>query len=147
MEAVGSLILLGSVLLVPGQRIAKEPGPLTFQEIAAGTWGFDAEGASCDDNPHRIEFSADGQFMWLRYSKGVDGELPPITEYRLIDEGPGFMRMRIMGETRTTEADDLIEWDMVLLTPDAYCWHRTDWEEGGCTQPAYRCSPGGAANR
>ena len=142
-----SLLLAGLALLVPVQKPIAEERELTFREIAAGTWGFGVEGASCDDNPHTIEFSADGQFMFLRYSQTVDGEPPPVTKYELLGEGPGFMRMAMKGETRTTDEGEPVKWDMVLLTPDSYCWHRTDWQEGGCTQPAHRCSAEEGAER
>lgn len=140
MRVFRPLLLAGFALLAPGQPLLGEERELTFREIATGTWGFDVEGASCEDNPHTIEFSADGQFMFLRYSKSVDGEAPPVTKYELLGEGPGFMRMAMEGETRTTDEGDLVKWDMVLLAPDSYCWHRIDWQEGGCTQPAHRCS-------
>ena len=140
MRALRSLIFGGFALLVPGQTVLAEERELTFEEIVTGTWGFEKEGASCEDNPHTIEFSADGQFMFLRYSRSVDGEPPPITKYELLGEGPGFMRMAMEGETRTTDEGQPVKWDMVLLAPDSYCWHRTDWQEGGCTQPASRCS-------
>lgn len=141
MRVLRSLLLGGFALFVPGQTLIAEERELTFEEIVTGTWGFEMEGASCEDNPHTIEFSADGQFMFLRYSKSVDGEPPTITKYKLLGEGPGFMRMAMEGETRTTDEGDLVKWDMVLLDPDSYCWHRTDWQGGGCTQPANRCSP------
>jgi hypothetical protein len=28
----------------------------------------------------------------------------------------------------------------MLLSENQYCWHRTDWKEGGCTTPIVRCS-------
>lgn len=113
---------------------------LRFQDIASGTWGFPVGGASCEDNPHTIEFTEDAERMILRYAKGLEGNPPTEAKYRILGEGPGFMRMEIEGETRTTDEGIPVKWDMVLLSPDSYCWHRTDWQEGGCTQPAERCS-------
>lgn len=122
----------------PDQPAAEER-VYRFQDIASGQWGFEVEGASCEDNPHIISFSEDGSKMSLRYSVGLDGDPPTAATYRVIAEGPGFLRMAMDGETRTTEAGVPVPWDLVLLSPDSYCWHRTDWQPGGCTQPATRC--------
>jgi hypothetical protein len=113
---------------------------LRFQDIASGKWGFDVDGVRCGENPHTIEFLPDGRTMTLSYEKGVDDAPRLVATYTLIGEGPGCMRMKLQGETRETESGDLVQWDLVFLSPDSYCWHRTDWQEGGCTQPAVRCS-------
>lgn len=130
-------------LVLPALALSQslpENQDLRFQDIATGTWGLDADGVRCDENPHTIEFPPDGRTMVLRYAKGVGDKPPFVANYRLIGEGPGFLRMKLDGETRKTETGDLVEWDLVLLSADSYCWHRTDWQEGGCTKPATRCA-------
>lgn len=44
-------------------------------------------------------------------------------------------------ETRRDETGRFVKWDMVVLDPDHFCWHRTDWKEGGCTATIQRCKP------
>jgi len=112
---------------------------LRLQEGASGVWGFPVEGASCEDNPHTIKFLEGSKTMILRYAKGLDGNPPTEATYQILGEGPGYLRMEIRGETTTTEAGKPVQWDLVLLSSDSYCWHRTDWQLGGCTQPATRC--------
>lgn len=115
---------------------------LRFWDIAAGSWGFQVKDASCEDNPHTISFSDGGMTMKLRYAKSLNENPPTEATYRVLAEGPGYLRMAMEGETRTTDAGVPVIWDMVLLNANSYCWHRTDWQPGGCTQPATRC-PGG----
>jgi hypothetical protein len=77
--------------------------------------------------------------MTLRYAKGADGQPPAAANYSVIDESANYLRMSMKGETRLDPAGNAVVWDLVLLSPDSYCWHRSDWQEGGCTQPAIRC--------
>ena len=127
-----------SVTAVRGES-PPEGEPLSFSEIASGTWGFDIAGAGCNDNPHTITFSKDKPKMILRYRSAKEDDKPDTHVYDIIDEGPGYVRMKLIGEDRTTEAGEPVVWDLVLLSGDSYCWHRTDWEAGACTQPARRC--------
>lgn len=112
---------------------------LSFSEIASGTWGFDAAGAGCDDNPHTIVFSKDEPKMTLRYASAKADNTSDTFVYEIIGEGPGYMRMRLIGEERTTDSGEPAVWDLVLLSGDSYCWHRADWKPGACTKPAKRC--------
>lgn len=111
----------------------------TFREIAAGPWGFEAEGARCQGNPHTVAFSSDGSEMTMRYSKSLDKNQPTQATYKVLAEGPDYLRMAMLGEDRKTDAGVLVQWDLILLSRDSYCWHRTDWSKGSCTQPASRC--------
>ena len=112
---------------------------LPLRPTVAGTWGIDTEGVSCTDNPHTLAFSPDGLEMTLRYAKGLEGNPPTRVSYKVLSDGPGFLRLAMQGEERRTDAGALVIWELVLLSSDSYCWHRTDWQTGGCTQPAKRC--------
>jgi hypothetical protein len=105
-----------------------------------GTWGMEGEGVSCKDNPHTIQFSPDVREMTLQFTKSFDANPPTRSVYDVRGEGAGFLHMTLRGEDRKTDAGKLVEWDLVLLDADRYCWHRSDWREGGCTQPATRCA-------
>ena len=111
----------------------------TLREAAAGVWGFEAAGASCKDNPHTITFSADGGEMTLQYTKSFDGKPPVQAKYKILADGEDYLRMSMYGEDRKTDSGELVVWDLLMLSYDSYCWHRTDWSENGCTQPASRC--------
>jgi hypothetical protein len=136
---IGLLFLVYSVLSQAAESPPPEEELHRLQDIASGTWGFDIDGVRCNENFHTINFPESGETMILRYAKGVEGQPPTEAVYRLLGEGPGFMRMKIEGEKRTTDTGEPVVWDLMLLSQDSYCWHRTDWQEGGCTQPAYRC--------
>ena len=135
--------MIVSTILLVGTLALSDPPPegqlLGIRDIVAGTWGWDVEGASCEDNPHTLEFSGNGKKMTLRYAKSLDENPPTEAVYKIVREGPGFIRMEKTGETEKTTDGKLVAWDLVLLGPSSYCWHRTDWQPGGCTQPAKRC--------
>jgi hypothetical protein len=132
--AVTTVFLVGA-----GTSVDPESKPLRFREIASGVWGLEHQDLTCKGNAHTIEFSDDGTIMTLRYTRGIGGKPPTKVAYRVISEGPGYLRMRMEGEERKTDDGELVVWDLVLLSLDSYCWHRTDWQQGGCTQPAVRC--------
>lgn len=111
------------------------------RELAAGTWGFEVEGASCSDNPHTLAFSDVGRTMTMQYSVGLDGNAPTKATYTVLATGVDFIRMRKVDESEKTESGETVVWELLILSEDSYCWHRTDWQPGGCTQPASRCKP------
>ena len=109
------------------------------RQVATGTWGTEFEVATCLSNPHTSRFSPDGRTMFLRYAKGEAGVPPADVIYQIVGGGPDYLRMKVEGETRTTDAGVTVVWDLVLLSADSFCWHRTDWQENGCTKPITRC--------
>lgn len=131
------LLVLSAALPSGAEPPAKKKVPL--EAALAGTWGFELEGGTCDVNPHRISFSQDRMTMELRYSKGVNGKPAAEATYRVKGKGKDFLRMKMDGEKRRSDRGILVEWDLVLVTPDSYCWRRTDWEPDDCTVEAIRC--------
>jgi len=108
-----------------------------------GTWGWEQNPElGCSGNPHTIRFTRDRTFMLLKHVKKIDrasGNPDPVVRYRVLQSEPD-LRMAIEGETRTTPAGDLVVWEVYMLSPDRYCWHRTDWKAGGCTKAIERCA-------
>lgn len=127
------------------RRIGIDPASITpgvapdLATIASGAWGWEVDSATCDDNPHTIEFSPDRKTMTLRYAVGVEDQPPMVATYSVIEQSANYLRMKMSGETRLDPDGETVVWDLVLLSADSYCWHRSDWQEGGCTQPATRC--------
>jgi hypothetical protein len=108
-----------------------------------GTWGWEKNDKSgCGANPHTISFTRDRSFMLLEHAipfEGASGNKDPVIRYRLLQAEP-YLRAKIEGETRTTPSGEPIVWEVVMLSPDRYCWHRTDWPEGACTAAIERCA-------
>lgn len=133
-----ALLILSAALPSSAEPPAtKKRVPL--EEALTGTWGLEIEGGTCDVNPHVISFSKDRMTMNLRYSKGVEGKPAPEATYRIIGKGQDFLRMKMDGERRRTDRGVPVQWDLVLLAPDSYCWRRTDWRSDDCTPAASRC--------
>jgi hypothetical protein len=61
--------------------------------------------------------------------------------YRVLERTPKYLRTQIEGEAERTADGNLVVWDVVGLSPDLYCWHRTDWPPGACTDKIERCKP------
>lgn len=112
-------------------------------DVLPGVWDWEAAPQRCQENPHSISFTPDRRSMEVRHPKGavMDKEAPRIvTVYQVLSESPDSLRMRIVGETRRTDAGEPVVWDLVLLSRDSYCWHRTDWPSQGCTGRVLRCN-------
>jgi hypothetical protein len=110
------------------------PESTTVRELLTGTWGFSADSGGCADKPHTIRFSADGSEMFLRYQ-----DPPGEGAYQVRSAGPGHLRLAMRDESQRTAAGALVEWDLILVEPGAYTWHRTDWDAHLRTWPVRRC--------
>ncbi len=120
-----------------------QPANASIFSVLPGIWGWEEQGVgTCSANPHAITFSDDRRVMFLRHTKPLKrhtGAETMVLLYRILDADP-HLRMALDGETRTTPAGALVEWDLIMLSPDRYCWHRTDWPAGHCTAAVVRCS-------
>jgi hypothetical protein len=134
----------------PSPRPMKEPdkasNPLSVLELIRGTWGWTVpEKLSCTENPHTIEVSVDGTEMILSHAhphRNFTGKVSSEpTHYDVGHVVADRVRMNIRGEQRTTPTGELVAWDLIMLSPNEYCWRRTDWEATSCTPSIVRCSP------
>jgi hypothetical protein len=120
------------------------PGRDLFSS-AQGTWGSPGSAElACDRNPHTIAFSPDRRAMWLRYRRPVrmdDGSESDSARYRVLGHTRNAILLALEGETRQTPSGDPVLWDLVVLSSERTCWHRTDWPAGTCTADAERCVP------
>jgi hypothetical protein len=114
--------------------------------VAAGTWDWEDADGFCESNPHTIAFSPDRSLMTLTYAEGwadSTGMVHPGAEYEVQGQSRRHVRGSMRGETRRTDAGDLVVWDLVLTSPDTspdtYRWHRTDWRSGELTKEVRRC--------
>ena len=111
----------------------------TIFERVEGQWGWIADGLGCRDNPHTIAFTADRRQMIFSYPRDTARGRETRYEIRAYDDSTirGFIASP--PETRRTLNGDLVVWDLVLVAPDVYHWHRTDWPPGGYTRAIVRC--------
>ena len=112
--------------------------------VLTGTWGWTEGGPSCAENPHTITFTADQKFMDLTMRDPVTarwGETIQTVRYRILERTPDYLRTQIIGEKEKAPDGSLVVWDVIGLSPDHYCWHRTDWPPGACTAKMERCKP------
>jgi hypothetical protein len=133
-----ALVFLTMALMLANDATARDPLLSHFE----GTWGRPGSVDSCQENAVTIRFSDDGGEMRIQYSQpitGPDNVSGTNFRYRVIGVAGSSVRMALDVETRTTADGDLVVWDLVRLSDEAYCWHRADWEPESCTPPRIRC--------
>jgi len=126
---------------------ALDDGANASFEMAAGTWGWAQGDSTCLTNTHTISFTPDRRTMTLTHLPPIDTMLKsPVTTYSVLSAGRGrfldyqhVVRGAVVDETRRTDTADLVVWDLVLVTPNRYHWHRTDWPDDGMTTGVIRC--------
>lgn len=113
---------------------ATAPDGVTARSQLPGKWDWETSQPRCGDAAGTFWFAADGRQVHVNVPAGRN-----VVYDVLADEGQ-TMRLRVVGEARTTDAGTPIEWDLVMLNPDTFCWRRTDWTAGTCTALLKRCA-------
>jgi hypothetical protein len=136
-----SRCLVALVAVLFGGCVASRPVDQSIFAVLPGTWAWEQNAEfGCEGNSHAISFTRDRKVMLLKYrQESKEQEIPAdAVRYQVLQSEP-HLRMVIEGEKRTTPAGDPVVWDVVLLGPDRFCWHRTDWQPGACTPAVVRC--------
>lgn len=135
--------------LLPNGEAKRGDGSIAldvFKE-SLGTWAWANGDSTCRGNVHTLTFSPDRSAMLLTHREPLDTVTgQTVAKYRVVSSGnqilPGLanvIRARLDDETRTTDDGKPVVWDLVLMTPNRYHWHRTDWPDGAVTKPLIRC--------
>jgi len=124
----------------PAIAVTDYPFSRPIRDLVAGDWSA----GSCSGVFQRFTFSEDGTQMFAVPSVGFLADTPEsqpreVAIYNVLDESGRILRMQIEDESRRTDDGRVVVWDLVLLSEDSFCWHRTDWRPGGCTRPLTRC--------
>jgi hypothetical protein len=110
-----------------------------------GRWDWTRRATPCADSAHVIAFSDDGKVMTIaQQNRWVDslGRDRTTTTYDILSATRSTIRGAIRGEERMTSEGRPVVWDLVLVGPDEYRWHRTDWSSiWGYTAGIVRCDP------
>jgi hypothetical protein len=114
----------------------------SLQANISGRWDWSVRGAPCTDSAHTIAFPDDGDIMTITQQQPVidsSGRDLTVTTYDLDTVTPSRIRGAIRGENRLTDDGEPVVWELVVVDPDTYHWHRTDWPPYGLTAPIVRC--------
>ena len=107
-----------------------------------GNWEWRNGKDTCNLNPHEISFNKKRTKMYITYGKPILGynekQLKKV-EYNVHRILKDRVHLTINKETRTDPTGELVEWDLILISDDEYCWYRHDWKKGACTKSNYRC--------
>jgi hypothetical protein len=135
-----TLFAICGIALLAG--CAAAPPAVTARSTLPGTWDWETATPRCGDTAGTFSFSADGRQVRVNVPSGAIAGSTPVGRdvvYEVLAEDGKLMRLRAVGETRTTDAGVPVEWDLLMLNADAFCWHRTDWSPGACTPLLKRC--------
>jgi len=126
-----------------GTTVEKSNRPI--REIITGSWAPETKvGQVCRESPPTYSFSNDGALMYVTSDSGLymsegGGKFNKLT-YQIVGEGQYSLRTIIEGEERRTANGNVVMWDLVLLSENRFCWHRSDWDSNSCTQEFRRCN-------
>lgn len=111
----------------------------------SGTFGSaEVEGLRCHENPHTITFTSDrsrAHFRWQSAIIDYLGGLRTEGTYLVRSGSEDGVVMQITDEQRRQRDGQPVVWVMrPLAEPEGYCWGRTDWPAGQCTDRFVRCT-------
>jgi hypothetical protein len=118
------------------------PAPPSDDVLAEiqGTWGWTDGELSCETNPHTIRLSDDGRRLTFSYPHPIVEETGRAESvYEVLGHGESTLRLFLTSETRRDAAGTLVEWDLIMLSPDAYVWRQSDWPAEVSTGLIERC--------
>jgi hypothetical protein len=124
------------------------PAGADVRKFVAGRWDWKSHTKLCGDSAHVIAFPGAGEVMTItQQNRFVDslGTDRTTTTYDVLRTDSTTIRGAIRGETRRTDDGKPVVWDLVLMGPNEYRWHRTDWWSRGYTAPIVRCDAGTTA--
>jgi hypothetical protein len=108
---------------------ATAPEVVTARSQLPGKWDWEKSEPRCGEAAGTFSLSPDGGQVRVN----------DIVYEVLADQGK-TLRLRVVGETRKTDAGVPVEWDLLMLNADTFCWRRTDWTAGACTALLRRCT-------
>ncbi len=138
---IHTLLAWLTILAAPAKPYEVKPPDDVFQ-VAAGTWGWGTGERACAKSPQRVTFTPDHSVMLIESANDSGGMT--VTQYTLQWSSPSTIRGLITDETRLTPEGQPVVWDLVLMSPNTFRWHRTDWARGAFTGELTRCPVGKA---
>jgi hypothetical protein len=123
----------------PAGRAALPPPSPVFASVT-GTWGWVEGSHTCATNPHTIRFSPDWRYMDFSYPQPVDSATGRRhARYEVRGHTERSIRAFLLYEDRRDAGETLVEWDLILVSPDLYVWRRSDWPPNSSTNAIQRC--------
>lgn len=124
----------------PSGRAAAPPPSPVFASVE-GTWGWVEGTHTCATNPHTISFSSDWTYMDFAYPQPLDSATGRRhARYEVRGHDQNRIRAFLLHEDRRDAEGTLVEWELILISPDVYVWRRSDWPREASTAPIKRCA-------
>lgn len=134
---IALLVTIGATLL---RRPAYEVSDVDIAKVVVGRWDWSTRLNPCSDSTHTIAVSDDKKVMTITQDYLPASDTDRVAVYDIQRLSRSSLRGAIRGETRRTDDGVPVVWDLVLLGPTEYHWHRTDWNAWGYTASIIRCT-------
>jgi hypothetical protein len=111
--------------------------------LVQGTWDWANRPGSCQDNPQTLTLSSDRTKVILEYRKPVINPAgkPQKTEvYKILDARAHLLHAQVEGETKKDKTGQPVTYDLMFVTDNSFCFHRSDWGKTQCTNMLKRCT-------
>lgn len=108
---------------------ATTPESVTARSQLPGKRDWEQSEPRCGSSAGTFSFSPDGRQVHVNE-----------IVYEVLSDQGKTLRLRVVGEMRKTDAGVPVEWDLLMLNADTFCWRRTDWTAGACTALLKRCA-------
>jgi hypothetical protein len=141
-----ALLSLGLVSLLGAAAASAQPlaaGASDPFVLLPGTWDWANSPGSCQDNPQTLSLSADRAKVILEYRRPVINPAgkPQKTEvYKILDARAHLLHAQVEGETKKDKTGQPVTYDLMFVTDNSFCFHRSDWGKSQCTKMLVRCS-------
>ena len=138
MKISKSIVLLTFVLLSGCYTTMTNFNGDVIEVLTDGEWSWATEEDSCTKSVQIIEFNDSKTLMtmsWKDQSGDIQGEVYKYKIHEIVDSK---IRTEMIDEDRKTKSNKSVSWDLIVKSPQLYCWHRTDWPEISCTKDMYK---------
>lgn len=141
MTRFAHIALIFAVAMAGCSSSSTPPIDIDPYQALPGKWGWEGSN-DCEEAPQEIRFSESGKRMHVSLSPQTeDGPREPrrTADYTVLAPTANGLTMSMDGEDRLDPSGRPVTWDLILLSNDEYCWHRSDWRATGCTKSINRC--------
>ena len=141
MTRFGQIALIFAVAMAGCSSSSTPSVDIDPHQALPGKCGWEGSN-DCEEAPLEIGFSRNGKRMHVSHSPQTEGgsrEPRRTANYTVLAPTENGLAMLMDGEDRLDPSGRPVTWDLILLSNDEYCWHRSDWRATGCTKSINRC--------
>ena len=134
------LIILITIFVLSGCRTSMTNFDGDVIEVLTdGEWSWVSEEDSCAKAVQVIEFNESQTLMTMHWEDRSGENQGVVYKYNIQEINGSNIKADMIGEERKNKSNELVSWNLVVKSPELYCWNRTDWPMTSCTNDMYKC--------